>query len=67
MNKKIIRYALVQKIKGWRGALFFCCILPSVRSAHEGDEKTVMMYIWFGSRVRLNDREYEAPQKAVDL
>lgn len=35
----------------------------TVRSAYEGDEKTVMMYIWFGSRVRLNDREYEAPQE----
>lgn len=61
INKKWLD-ALVQKIKEWREAFFFCRIfLPSIRSAHEGDEKTVMMYIWFGSRVRLNDREYEAP------
>lgn len=58
--------------KRWRGKLFFYLFstyfaVVSVRSAHKGDEKTVMMYIWFGSRVRLNDREYEAPQKAVDL
>lgn len=60
INKKLLD-VLVQKIKGWREAFFFCCILPLIRSAHESDEKTVMMYIWFGSRVRLNDREYEAP------
>jgi len=59
---------LFKSLKDEEKLPFFCYILSSVRSAHEGDEKTVMMYIWFGSRVRLNDREYEAPQKAtVDL